>query len=167
MWWTLVPPLKISATTNKQNILWDVITYAFESRSSEKMWVRAFLYAAIWSLEDGPGNTSLLVQSHQHSGRICWKADDLTRPLSVVARYAHSTKRRSCLTSTKVCSEKSENYANEKVSLTRRTKKNFFTHSHVFTGKSRKAAADMLSECFREVEAKRLRCGRKKYFQFS
>lgn len=36
--------------------LWDVITYAFESRSSEKMWVRAFLYAAIRSLEDGPGN---------------------------------------------------------------------------------------------------------------
>lgn len=34
---------------------------------NEKNWVRAFLYAAIWSLEDCPGYTSLLVQSYQHN----------------------------------------------------------------------------------------------------
>lgn len=55
----------------QQIIPWDVITYAFERRSGKKMWVRAFLYAAIWSLENGPGNTSLLVQYHQHNKAFC------------------------------------------------------------------------------------------------
>lgn len=37
----------------------DVITYAFERRSSEKIWLQAFLYAAIWSFWECPGITSL------------------------------------------------------------------------------------------------------------
>lgn len=39
----------------QQSVLLDVITYAFERRSSEEMWVRAFLYAATWSPENRPG----------------------------------------------------------------------------------------------------------------
>jgi hypothetical protein len=37
---------------------------------SEKMWVRSFLYAAIWSHEDCPGFNSLLVQYYQHKHRL-------------------------------------------------------------------------------------------------
>lgn len=40
---------------------------------NEKNWVRAFLYAAIWSLEDCPGYTSLLVQFYQHKERLSVK----------------------------------------------------------------------------------------------
>lgn len=49
---------------------------------SEKMWVRAFLYAAIRSLENGPGFTSLLVEYHQYNDAICWAAVDPTRLFS-------------------------------------------------------------------------------------
>lgn len=77
---------------------------------SEKMWVRAFLYAAIWSLENGPGFTSLLVQYHQH----------IDEPPSILQdcfysadSHAHPVDSRSRLKITMVCSGNSENYANE------------------------------------------------------
>jgi hypothetical protein len=85
-------PLQIFASPTIHNTisLGDVITYAFERRSSKKQWVRAFLYAAIWSLENGPINDLHLPISpiSLTQARICQIADDFTRLIYIVADYA-------------------------------------------------------------------------------
>jgi hypothetical protein len=161
------PFAKFSSPTMNRVSLWDVITYAFESRSSEKMWVRAFLYAAIWSLEDGPGNNvnlpiSPISPTHRsgllkcrRSRKIVFTAPMLTHTRPIDDRRARTQ------TPTE---EKSENYANR---VNRKDSSSLRTHTGA--GKSRKRHfADIHNGAdFREVEKAIASVWVRKYFQFS
>lgn len=144
------PLKKISAATKTRNILWDVITYAFERRSSKKMWVRAFLYAAIWSLEDGPG--SLLVNFTNTTTAFVEKPMILQKFLYTVVFYAHRTERRSFFTTTVEIRKIMQRKTRESVK-----RKLFLTHSHRFQGEN------LAKLC---ADDERLWCRREKYFQF-
>ena len=108
------PFAKFSSPTMNTVSLWDVITYAFERRSSEKMWVRAFLYAAIWSLEDGPGNNvhlpiSPISLTHRWSLLKCRRSYKIVFTSPMLTHTRPIDDRRS---TTNAIGENSENYAN-------------------------------------------------------
>lgn len=142
--WSVAPSLDAAATAAvAKKIKTQTKNYPLEMLSltrskavlSEKMWVRGFLYAAIWSLEDCPGYTSLLVQFYQYKHSLHVKMptkfsrssyDRCSTHTRIATRSWHETRAGNS------CAENWKNYANCKERVTHTRLLSFFVVSSLW-----------------------------------